>query len=158
MAWKQLEEFVRKRDFTGAMAVLEFKKRAGEVDETTLLWLAYSAFHLGDYDKALEVYQEILDQNNDTIHKQTLLYMGCCYYYLGQYEDAMQCAQKAPDSDPLKTRLLFHAAHKLGDEDKLLQYHQQLSENKEDQLSLAAVHYMRGHFQEVRKLFTQKRK
>lgn len=131
------------------MALLEFKKRAGEVDEATLLWLAYSAFHLGDYDKALEVYQEILDQNNDNRHNQTLLYMGCCYYYLGQYDEAMKCAQKAPDSDPLKVRLLFHTAHRMGDEDKLLKFHQQLSERKEDQLALAAVHYMRGHFQEV---------
>lgn len=29
-------------------------------------------------------------------------------------------------------------------------YHQKLSDTNEDQLSLAAIHYLRSHFQEVR--------
>lgn len=52
--------------------------------------------------------------------------------------------------DALKNRLLFHIAHKMGNESKLLLYHQRLTESiQEDQLSLAAVHYLRSHFQEV---------
>jgi intraflagellar transport protein 56 len=44
----------------------------------------------------------------------------------------------------LQTRVLFHVAYKLNDEAKLLQYHQQLSDTIEDQLSLASIHYQRG--------------
>jgi hypothetical protein len=50
----------------------------------------------------------------------------------------------------LRNRLLFHIAHKLGNENKLLLYHQRLTDTMEDQLSLAAIHFLRSHFQEVR--------
>lgn len=49
----------------------------------------------------------------------------------------------------LRNRLLFHIAHKLGNESKLLLYHQRLTDTMEDQLSLAAIHFLRSHFQEV---------
>uniref|UniRef100_A0A8C3I9Z2 Intraflagellar transport protein 56 n=1 Tax=Chrysemys picta bellii TaxID=8478 RepID=A0A8C3I9Z2_CHRPI len=46
----------KKRDFTGAIALLEFKRHVGEQDEDTGLWIGYCAFHLGDYKRALEDY------------------------------------------------------------------------------------------------------
>jgi intraflagellar transport protein 56 len=49
----------------------------------------------------------------------------------------------------LKNRLLFHLAHKFGDEKKLMEQHQQLEDVLEDQLSLAAIHYLRSHYQEA---------
>jgi hypothetical protein len=49
----------------------------------------------------------------------------------------------------LKTRLQFHLAHKLGDEKKLMEYHQELEDVIEDQLSLASIHYLRSHYQEA---------
>lgn len=49
----------------------------------------------------------------------------------------------------LRNRLLFHIAHKLGNESKLLLYHQRLTDTMDDQLSLAAIHFLRSHFQEV---------
>jgi hypothetical protein len=62
---------------------------------------------------------------------------------------SLQAAGKGPDN-ALKNRLLFHVAHKSNNESKLLMYHQKLSDTTEDQLSLAAIHYLRSHFQEVR--------
>lgn len=59
-----------------------------------------------------------------------------------------QTLEKAKDC-PLKTRLLFHLSHKTGAEEKLLEYHQQLRDVTEDQLSLAAIHYLRAHYQEA---------
>lgn len=47
----RLEEFVEKRDYTGAITLLEFKRSTGEEEETTLPWLGYCAFHAGDYQK-----------------------------------------------------------------------------------------------------------
>ena len=35
----------------------------------------------------------------------------------------------------------------MGDETKLMQYHQQLTESIEDQLSLASIHFQRSHYQ-----------
>uniref|UniRef100_A0A8C4P436 Intraflagellar transport protein 56 n=1 Tax=Dromaius novaehollandiae TaxID=8790 RepID=A0A8C4P436_DRONO len=51
----QLEELLALRDFTGAIALLEFKRQVGEQEEDADLWIGYSAFHLGDYKRALEV-------------------------------------------------------------------------------------------------------
>ncbi|GAB5568826.1 intraflagellar transport protein 56 isoform X2 [Prionailurus iriomotensis] len=49
----------------------------------------------------------------------------------------------------LQNRLLFHLAHKFNDEKKLMNFHQNLQDITEDQLSLASIHYMRSHYQEA---------
>lgn len=49
----------------------------------------------------------------------------------------------------LQIRLLFHLSHRLNDENKLMMYHQKLQDSVEDQLSLAAIHSLRGHYQEA---------
>lgn len=46
-------------------------------------------------------------------------------------------------------RLLFHLAHKLNDEDRLLELHGTLRTVVEDQLSLASMHYLRAHYQDA---------
>lgn len=61
---------------------------------------------------------------------------------------AEEAAKKGPEC-ALKNRILFHVSHKLLDENKLMAYHQKLTDTNEDQLSLAAIHYFRSHFQEV---------
>lgn len=48
---------------------------------------------------------------------------------------------------PLQVRVLFHCAQRQNNDEKLMQYHAQLTEAIEDQLSLASVHYARSHFQ-----------
>ena len=48
---------------------------------------------------------------------------------------------------PLQVRILFHCAHKTGQEQKLVDCHQLLTDSLEDQLSLASIHYLRGHYQ-----------
>uniref|UniRef100_A0A452RKI3 Intraflagellar transport protein 56 n=1 Tax=Ursus americanus TaxID=9643 RepID=A0A452RKI3_URSAM len=78
----KLEELLSQRDFTGAITVLEFKRHVGEQEEDTNLWIGYCAFHLGDYKRALE-----------------------------EYENLRAAGFKAPKSR-LQNRLLFHLAHK----------------------------------------------
>lgn len=48
-----------------------------------------------------------------------------------------------------QTRLQFHLAHKLGDEESLMKAHATLRDVPEDQLCLASVHYLRAHYQEA---------
>lgn len=48
---------------------------------------------------------------------------------------------------PLQNRILFHCAHKSGQEERLMECHAQLTDSLEDQLSLASIHYLRGHYQ-----------
>lgn len=83
-----------------------------------------------------------------TDDKDYHIYKACCYYALCLYDDARREAMKGAET-PLQTRLLFHLAHKKNDEKNLMHYHQKLDESAEDQLTLAAIHYLRGHYEEA---------
>ena len=72
-----------------------------EADHTRLMWIGYCAFHLGDYRKALDTYQQLIQEGSDD---QTLLtYQGCCLMGLGWFQEAEEKAQQGPAS-PLQTR------------------------------------------------------
>ncbi|NWY33063.1 IFT56 protein, partial [Pheucticus melanocephalus] len=143
----QLEELLAQRDFTGAIALLEFKQHVDEEEEEDgKLWIGYCAFHLGDYKRALEEYEALTKQA--TCKPDVWVNLACTYFFLGMYTQAEQAALKAPKSG-LQNRLLFHLAHKFSDEKKLMSSHQNLQDVTEDQLSLASIHYMRSHYQEA---------
>ncbi|KAJ3393901.1 Intraflagellar transport protein 56 [Entophlyctis sp. JEL0112] len=142
----KLEHFISARDYTGAITILEFSKAIGKFDYDTQLWLGYTNFHLGDYRKAMELYQNMLqDHNCDPLIN---LYLACCYFFLGMYKEADEAAQRGPTCK-LQNRLLFHLSHKFKDEKRLMGYHQNLQDVIEDQLSLASIHYLRSHYQEA---------
>jgi intraflagellar transport protein 56 len=149
---EQLEVALQDRDFSKATAILEFYKTTGlpvgDIDINA--WLAYAAFHMGDYVKATEVYKEMLAQDDtDQVH---WLHLACCYFNNGQWKEAEEAALKGPQSS-LQSRILFHVAHKFNDEAKLMNYHGKLQDTIEDQLSLAAIHYFRNHFQEATDIY-----
>jgi intraflagellar transport protein 56 len=142
-----LDEFLAKRDYTGALALLEFKLKCQDGDTKDLLmWIGYCAFHLGNFRRAEDAYKELID--NHDVPSEVYLFLACCYFYQQMYEEAEKAAEKGP-ADPLMNRILFNIAHRTGDENKLMTHHQTLKDRKEDQLSLAAVHYLRSHHQEV---------
>lgn len=142
----KLEEFLAKRDYTGALTLLEFQRSCGKVNLITDLWIAYSAFHLGDYKRAADEYKKIL--TNREAPPETHIYLACCYFFLGMYQEAMQAAKDGPLCR-LQNRVLFHVAHKFSDERQLLNYHNSLDNVLEDQLSLASIHCLRSHHQEA---------
>ena len=80
------------------------------------------------------------------------LYAACCLFALGLYKEADAEAQKGP-ATRLQNRLLFQISHKLGDEARLMSHHRNLSEATEDQLCLAAIHYLRAHFQNATDIY-----
>jgi intraflagellar transport protein 56 len=146
-----LAEFLAKRDYTGAITLLEFKRQSNPSDVTNLEWLAYAYFHYGEPKKSLDTYKDLLRMGNDpdpTYHT----FAAACLFYLGRYKEAEEEALRGP-STKLQTRIAFHCAHKFNDESKLMTYHQQLSDSTEDQLSLASIHYLRSHFQEATDIY-----
>eukprot|EP01013_Petalomonas_cantuscygni_P014074 TRINITY_DN288_c0_g1_i2.p1 TRINITY_DN288_c0_g1~~TRINITY_DN288_c0_g1_i2.p1 ORF type:complete len:582 (-),score=148.93 TRINITY_DN288_c0_g1_i2:91-1836(-) len=151
---QRLEDFIAARDFTGAVALLEFQRRLGRQIEgkPTNPWLAYALFHLGEHDKAAAVYREMIATDKEQDHR-VHLYLACCLYFLGSYKEALEETKKGPADVPLQNRLLFHLALKLGDEDSLYSYHTKLTDSLEDQLCLASVHYLRNHFQEATDIY-----
>ncbi|KAL1130738.1 hypothetical protein AAG570_011979 [Ranatra chinensis] len=94
----------------------------------------------------MSIYESLLTINEPP--PQIYVNLACTYLYLGMYPESEKILEKA-DNSPLKTRLMFHLSHKMGDEDKLMDYHQKLKNIPEDMLSLAAVHYLRSHYQEA---------
>ncbi|XP_027430502.1 intraflagellar transport protein 56 isoform X3 [Zalophus californianus] len=142
----KLEELLSQRDFTGAITLLEFKRHVGEQEADTNLWIGYCAFHLGDYKRALEEYENATKEEN--CNPEVWVNLACTYFFLGMYKQAEAAGFKAPKSR-LQNRLLFHLAHKFNDEKKLMNFHQNLQDITEDQLSLASIHYMRSHYQEA---------
>lgn len=107
-------------------------------------WTAFCNFHLGGYNKAMDEYQSLRSTGDKSID----LNVAVCMFYLGMYQEAQAIIESLPNS-PLKVRLLFHLAHKLTDEDRLLELHGSLRDITEDQLSLASMHYLRGHYQDA---------
>lgn len=135
-----------KRDYIGAKTVLKFSKDYDEEEEVDKIhWLAWCDFHLGNYKESMEQYEKL-----DAIQssKEVAMNIGVCMFYLGIYEEAQKIVEELPES-PLKIRLLFHLAHKLGDDDRLMELHGSLRDVIEDQLSLAGLHYLRGQYQEA---------
>jgi intraflagellar transport protein 56 len=144
------QDFVERRDYTGALAVLEFELSHGKGSESSKPWIAYCAFHVGDHQKALDIYKALLEEPDadQSMHS----YAACCYFYLGMYQEARDQLESAPD-DGLRRRLAFHLAHKFKEEESLVQFAEVLSGDVEDQLSHAAINYLRNHFQEATDIY-----
>jgi intraflagellar transport protein 56 len=50
-------------------------------------------------------------------------------------------------------RLLFQLAQKLGEESEIMTLHGKLTSSIEDQLCMAALHYLRSHFEEATEIY-----
>ncbi|KAF6774250.1 Tetratricopeptide repeat protein 26 [Paragonimus kellicotti] len=142
----KLEDFLAKRDYTGALTLLEFERNCEHSKIETDLWIAYAAFHLGDYKRAAEEYKKLLTRKDSP--PEIPIYLACCYFFMGMYQEAMAQAKEGPLCG-LQNRVLFHVAHKFNDERLLLNYHNNLADVLEDQLSLASIHCLRSHHQEA---------
>lgn len=129
-----MDFFIKKRDYTGALAVLH-----NEIleDREKKLWEGYLATHLGDYERAQGAYVDILSIEKDNITKMKSddyqieeekdyreteeddvanLYLACVYYHLRMYEEAEESAMMyRPDNNPLKQRILYHCSECLRD-------------------------------------------
>lgn len=68
------------------------------------------------------------------------------------YDSAKREALKGPEGD-LQNRLMFHISHKKSDEKNLMAYHHKLQTTTSDQLCLAAIHYLRGHYEEATDIY-----
>jgi intraflagellar transport protein 56 len=136
---------IENRDYTAVSTLVEFlRDELGHPYTRELaLWHAYSLFHHGEYGRALQIYETLLASDADDSNVQ--LYIASCHFYSGDYEAARAWATRGASCD-FRTRLLFHLAHQQHDEQQLFVAHSQLVASLENQMSLAAMHYMRASF------------
>lgn len=149
------KDFIAKADWTGALVLLEHEKSQTDSKvEDAQEWLAYSAYHLGDYKKALDEYTELVESGEKASKDVGAYHLAraSCLYYLQMFDEAKEAAKRGPEN-ALQNRILFHLSHRQNDETSLMLHHQKLSTAIHDQLSLAAIHYLRGHFQEATDIY-----
>ncbi|TNJ29487.1 Intraflagellar transport protein IFT56 [Giardia muris] len=144
------QTFIERRDFVGAYTVLRFQRAIQQETAGTIdLWIAYCCFHMGKHEEALEIYTRLKEASSPVLDLNTLdLYRAICMLYIGQMSDARELASRLPPT-PLSNRLLFHACSRLLDEEALVTYHTKLRNVSADQMALAAVHFLRTHYQQA---------
>lgn len=169
----EFDDFILKRDYTGAKTIIEVNKsdftptfqretnssnihasfqfdtNASKQENLTKQWKSFCDFHLGNYNQALEEYQSLQNIDNADIDgNEIAINIAVCMFYCGMYSESQEIIENIPNN-PLKVRLLFHLAHKLKDEERLLELHGSLRDVHEDQLSLASMHFLRAHYQDA---------
>ena len=82
-AMPKLEEFLEKRDYTGAMTLLEFNRSSGKGGDLVDMWLGYCAFHVGDYKRAMLEYEALTHAKKPP--KDAYLNLACIFFYLGEF-------------------------------------------------------------------------
>jgi len=149
-----VDGFVAKRDYTGAITLLEFKRQTKfSKDHKILSLLAYCYFHNCEYENAVKIYDIILKGEATLVDPCHYLHKAAALYYQGEYKEAKEEALKGPQTR-LQNRILLHCSHKLGEDQELMKYHQELSdESTEDQLCLASLQYMRSNYQEATDIY-----
>ena len=87
-----LEKFLTDRDYTGAISLLDFQRNSGKGSPNVSLWLAYCAFHAGEYKRSMHEYEAMRDEGmkgwSPTAVRDTLMNLACCYFYLGMYKES----------------------------------------------------------------------
>lgn len=76
------------------------------------------------------------------------LFQRFIFILIGMYPESLKALSSIEDC-PIKLRMLFHLAHKLNDENRLIELHGQLGDAEEDHLSLGALHFFRSHYQDA---------
>ena len=122
---------------------------ANQIESQRLQWLAYCYFHDGKYYESLELYNLLYETESDPTYH---LYRACCLYHLQNYDKALEICQLGPPTR-LQNRLLLHIYHKKKNEIEMLKYYEKISDTTPDQLSLAAIHYSRSHFQDATDIY-----
>lgn len=84
------ESFIDARDYVGAITLLEFLLNTEGVKQVKgvpiQLWIAYCAFHNGDYKRAAQEYESITQSKE--FGAEVWLYLAVCYFMMGMYEEA----------------------------------------------------------------------
>ena len=78
----------------------------------------------------MDIYDELIKRND--YDPQIHLFKSACLYALTQYKESKAEAEKCATDTPLKNRLLFQLAQKLGDENEIMNLHGRLTSSIED--------------------------
>jgi tetratricopeptide (TPR) repeat protein len=97
---EKLDEYLKARDYTGALAMLEFHKKTDDAAEEldTLMWIGYCAFHLGQFQRAFDAYLEAIN-GQQGCPPEAHLYQAACLFYLQMYKPCEEAVQSFEDAE-----------------------------------------------------------
>ena len=107
---KHLDEFLRQFRALPSKNELKILISSGELSKKAWLLLAASYVKSGDFEKAIEIYQEMLKSSNGVSKKETLFLLGKVYFKAGFLERSkkifLEILKNAPRT-PLALRYLL---------------------------------------------------
>ena len=175
------EKYLLNQDFMGGVMHLQFisSECIHEIEKKQYYpWIAYFEFHAGNFEAALKIYQDLELSLSSQRPPHNYVNIALCYFHLKQYDKAestvlqhnktleqyvkqkkgqmIEGKREFTDTtvDRICNRILFHTSFRKNDDSKLMDYHEMLDKDDIlDQLSLAAMHFLRGHYQDAAAIY-----
>ena len=147
-------EFIEERNYTGALALLEFDDTLISNYTQKDLWKAYCYFRMDQYENAQELYFDIVSNDSNVYDddENAVINLAITYYHMRLYSEAKKVLEDTEDS-PLKNRLLYHLFHKQNNKEATGNKYQLLGQSKEDQLSIASMYFIQNRFQDAIEIY-----
>ncbi len=148
------DEFIAERNYTGALALLEFDDAVTTNYTQKDLWKAYCYFRMGQYENAQELYFNIVSNDSNVYDddENVVINLAISYYHMCLFSEAEKVLEDTEES-PLKNRLLYHLFNKQSNKEATVEKYQLLGQSKEDQLSIASMHFIQRRFQDAIEIY-----
>ncbi len=106
--YRHLDKFLRQFRSPPSHGELEVLITKGKLSEKSWLLLAHSYFKNGDYEKSIEIYNEILKVGDKSNYRDTLFLLGRTYFKAGFLERAKEIFLKILQTNPRTPQALHY--------------------------------------------------
>jgi tetratricopeptide (TPR) repeat protein len=106
--YRHLDKFLRQFRSLPSQKELSILITKGELSEKSWLLLAHSYFVNGDYEKSIEIYNELLKVGDKSNYKETLFLLGRTYFKAGFLERAKEIFLKILQNNPRTPQALHY--------------------------------------------------
>ena len=105
---RHLDKFLRQFRSLPSKSELKILITKGELSEKSWLLLAHSYFKSGDFEKSIEIYNELLKVGNKENYRDTLFLLGRTYFKAGFLERAKEIFLKILQNNPRTPQALHY--------------------------------------------------
>ncbi|WP_294962178.1 tetratricopeptide repeat protein [Sulfurimonas sp.] len=105
---RHLDKFLRQFRSLPSKSELKILITKGELSEKSWLLLAHSYFKNGDYEKSIEIYNELLKVGSKDNYRDTLFLLGRTYFKAGFLERAKEIFLKILQNNPRTPQALHY--------------------------------------------------
>ncbi|MEA2091064.1 MAG: tetratricopeptide repeat protein [Campylobacterota bacterium] len=106
--YRHLDKFLRQFRSLPSKSELKVLITKGELSEKSWLLLAHSYYKNGDYEKSIEIYNELLKVGDKSNYRDTLFLLGRTYFKAGFLERAKEIFLKILQNNPRTPQALHY--------------------------------------------------